>query len=60
MPKPERFTDVTFHDEVRRHAADHEVFMGFVNDDGAGAFREWWEEQGAVAFAAYLKRREDS
>jgi hypothetical protein len=56
--KPDRFTGVTFHDEVRREAADHEVFMGFNGDSDATAFREWWEEEGAVLFAAYLKRSE--
>lgn len=55
----EPFTDVTFEDEVRRHAADHEVFMSFNGDSDAVAFREWWDDEGAKRFGAWLAKRDD-
>jgi hypothetical protein len=58
-PKPEPFTDVTFPREYPRdEVADHEVLMSFNGDDDAFRFREWWDEAGAVAFAAWLANRQ--
>lgn len=49
------FTDVTFESEYPRDSvAEHEVFMSFNNDGDALAFREWWDEKGAVLFQEFL------
>jgi hypothetical protein len=36
--------------------AEHEVLMAFNGDSDALAFRDWWQEEGAVLFAEYLIR----
>lgn len=60
MAKPERFTDVELRDQYPQNdVADHEVFMSFRNDDDAAFFREWWEDEGAVAFGKWLSERSE-
>lgn len=43
-------------EERRIHAADHEVFLAFNGDDEGQAFREWWAEKGAAAFAKWFPK----
>jgi hypothetical protein len=50
----EKFINVNFHDQIRREIHEHEVFMGFGNDDDAIAFREWWDDRGAALFQQWL------
>ena len=54
---PEKpFEAVRFLDELEAYeVADYQVFMSFVNDEDALAFREWWEQFGAVGFQRWLE-----
>jgi hypothetical protein len=37
-------------------AADREVLLGFPSDVDALMFADWWGQEGAALFAAYLQR----
>lgn len=52
----DRFVDVEFKRQLVRDVYQHEVLLGFNGDDQAVAFEEWWHEEGAIGFAAYLKK----
>lgn len=53
------FTDLDFLNEYPAgRVAENEVFMSFNEDSEAIAFREWWNEEGAVGFFAWLRERE--
>lgn len=43
-------------EERTLHAAEHEVFLSFRDDDMGHAFREWWAEKGAAAFAKWFPK----
>jgi len=53
MKKFERFS---YESEVRRDVYDHEVFLGFHNDEDAYSFRDWLDDQGLELFQEYLDK----
>lgn len=46
-------------DEFTRQTYHHEVLLSFNNDSSAEFFREWWSEEGAMAFAKRELEQED-
>ena len=57
MTKEDKFTRVSFPEEVKHRVEDHEVFMSFYDDEYALAFREWWDDEGTVLFQKFCGSR---
>lgn len=60
--KDKKFTRVTLDYELRANADgmpvfrkcfENEILLSFYDDEGAWAFREWWEEVASQAFAKW-------
>lgn len=52
-----KFEAVEFKDIKDVHFGDHEVYMQFTDDEGAEAFRDWWEEAGIEAFTEHYTKK---
>ena len=37
-------------EEIRRDIHEHEIFLSFVDDEGAILFDDWWYTEGEKAF----------
>ena len=46
----------TFEDEIRYRVKDHEVLLGFNDDEDAVDFVEWWYNKGVDDFKKYVAR----
>lgn len=62
------FTRVSLDEDIRadadgapviRECHDHEIMMSFFDDEGACAFREWWDDVGAEQFYDWLVQSEE-
>jgi hypothetical protein len=58
MPPKKRFTAAEFPETYPEHeVAENEVLMVFTHDSGAEYFHDWWREEGAVLFQAWLDKQ---
>lgn len=48
------FDRVEIENERIVHMADHEILLSFLDDSGAVAFRDWWDEKGLRQFSEWL------
>lgn len=57
---PKGFTDVEFPSVYPQESVpENVVLMDFNNDSDALLFREWWLDEGSVAFAKYRREQPD-
>ena len=47
--------EFNFKREIRRNIHEHEIFMSFVDDEGAELFDMWWRKEGNKAFQEWAE-----
>lgn len=45
--------------EMTVHAAEHEIFLSFVNDEDAELFSDWWNTKGAKLWSAWSDKEKE-
>ena len=54
------FSRVDMPESISRMVYDHEAVLSFDDDEGAYAFREWWDNAGLRLFSFWLADSEYS